>query len=127
MRNEVKEGYPLEDFAKAWASHRKYTWLAWGFFLGWIPFGVFVIGPLERLRWDWAVFPALGIYLIGLIISSNLASRFRCPRCGSRYYTWGPLGLGHNGFARKCGNCRLRKWFCQSKVQAQEELAEFES
>jgi hypothetical protein len=126
MRNEVRDGFPLEDFAEAWNGHRKRKQLMWALFLGWLPFGAFVIGGLERWGLNWAVFPAFGLYFIALMVASNKASNFRCPRCDSRFYAWGPWGMGHNGFARKCGNCQLSKWQCQSEGQAQETLSELD-
>ena len=117
MMNEagyrVREGYPKHNCAEEWTRHRKYTHIAWGLFAGWIPFG-FVVGSLIvwlHLRVNLA-FVALIPYLLGLVIFANVVSVFRCPRCGNRFYAWGPWGLGHNSFARKCGNCGLRKWQC---------------
>ena len=49
-------------------------------------------------------------YMFAMVVASWKRSRFRCPHCGSRFYYWGPFV--RNGFARKCGNCELRKWQC---------------
>jgi hypothetical protein len=113
MRGEIREGFPIEDCAGAWAGHRRYTHVTWALFFCWIPYGALVFEVFqELLHLPNFVIPVIVPYVLALIIVSNLVSRFRCPRCGSRFYAWGPFGLGHNGFARKCRNCGLRKWKC---------------
>jgi len=120
---KVREGYPLPDCEAAWAKHRKWTRITWGLFLGWIPFAFSVIELLEIQPKRFGVetpaaivFTLFGGYVLSLIIISNIVSAFRCPRCGARFYAWGPWGLGHNGFARKCRNCGLKKWQCDDVI-----------
>jgi hypothetical protein len=116
----VRDGYPKHNCAEEWAKHRKLTRIVWGLFAGWIPYGFFVITSLNWLHLGINLaFVAIIPYILALLIISNLASNFRCPRCGSRFYAWGPWGLGHNGFARKCRNCGLPKWQCGGLDQAQ--------
>jgi hypothetical protein len=117
---KVRDGYPKQNCAEEWTKHRKRTHIVWGLFAGWIPYGFFVgITVLNwlRLRPSFA-FAAVVPYMLALVIFSNVVSAFRCPRCGSRFYAWGPWGLGHNSFARKCRNCGLRKWQCDGTSQA---------
>lgn len=116
MRGEVREGYPIANCSEVWAKHRRYTRLSWGLFLGWIPYGGLIGGIF--LAWlhlpSSFAFAAVVPYVLALITVSQIVSMFRCPRCGSRFYAWGPFGLGRNGFARKCRNCGLLKWQCDS-------------
>ncbi len=126
MRNEVREGYPVADFGAVWEKYRKYFWISIAMFVGWMPFGVVIIGGLERWNLNWAVFPAIAIYIVAMSAASIKASGLRCPRCGSRFFEWGPFGAGHNPFARKCGNCGLKKWQCQTIAEAIEGLKQDE-
>ena len=113
MRGKVRDGFPIEDCAGAWAKHRRYMRLTWVIFVGWIPYGALVIEVFQvLLHLPTFVIPAIVPYVLALILLSNLVSMFRCPRCGSRFYVWGPFGLGHNGFAKKCRNCGLKRWQC---------------
>jgi hypothetical protein len=98
--------------AEAWTKRGRYTRLTWRLFLGWIPYGVLAFTLSELLNIPGLVILAIVPYVLALIIVSNLASRFRCPRRGSLFYAWNPFGWGHNGFARKCRNCGLQKWQC---------------
>ena len=68
---------------------------------------------LDWLHLAAAIWVAIIVYVIVLVVFSISVSSFVCPRCGERFYAWGRWGLGHNGFARKCGNCDLRKWQCE--------------
>jgi hypothetical protein len=95
-----------------WTKHRKQTRIVWALFVGWIPYGIFVLRTETSTHSDY-VGLALIPYVLVLMIVSAKASWFRCPRCRERFYAWGPWGLGHNGFARKCRNCGLRKWQCE--------------
>jgi hypothetical protein len=68
------------------------------------------------LRWlhlAAAIWVAIIPYVVVLVVFSINVSNFACPRCGNCFYAWGPWGLGHNSFARKCRNCGLRKWQCE--------------
>jgi hypothetical protein len=111
---KVRDGYPV-DYASAWAAHRKVRRVLWGLLAGWIPYGAFVgviiLGLFPGLNSGW-IFVAVAPYLIALGVVANLVGNFRCPRCGFRFFAWGPFGLGHNTFARKCRNCGLKKWQC---------------
>jgi hypothetical protein len=127
MRNELRGGYPVADFAAVWAKYRRWRWIKWGLFLGWVPFIVAFSDRMEHWHQEWAVFPVLAICLVTLIAASWITSRLRCPRCGSRFFEFGPFGLGQNPFARKCGNCELGKWQCQSVDEAVAELDELRS
>jgi hypothetical protein len=115
---KVRDGFPKQNCAEEWAKHRKRTRVVWGLFAGWIPYVFFVIAVLNWLhvRTTFA-FVALVPYILAFVIFGNVVSVFRCPRCGSRFYAWGPWGLGHNSFARKCRNCGLRKWQCDGISQ----------
>jgi hypothetical protein len=85
--------------------------------VGWIPYGFVVIKVCTWLRiFSPLIFVLLGFYIVGFLIVGNLASGFRCPRCGAGFCTFGPWGIGHNSFARKCGNCGLRKWACSQDL-----------
>jgi hypothetical protein len=114
MTYRIRDGFPKTNCAELWAKHRKLNRIGWSLFAGWIPYGIVIIQVFSR--WlhakDWLVFGALGLYAIGWVAVMNFVSAFRCPRCGSRFYAWGPWGMGHNSFARKCRNCGLRKWQC---------------
>ena len=92
MKGEIKEGFPIAKCAEAWTKHRRYTRLTWGLLFGWIPYGVLAFSISELLHIRGLVILAIVPYVLALIIVSNLASRFRCPRCGSFFYAWGPFG-----------------------------------
>jgi hypothetical protein len=115
MRTRVRDGYPIANCAEAWAKHRLHNRMALGLWLGWIPYGsLLMLVLVVWLHLSPGFMVAAGVpYLVALVIVGNRASVFRCPRCGSRFYAWGPFGLGRNGFARKCRNCGLRKWQCE--------------
>lgn len=124
-RSPVRVGYPLANCEKAWRRHRIVTRWCWGLFLGWLPYGVLVGFPSERViaRWHlpgWLAFIPFVAYMLAFLVVGNVQARFRCPRCGSRFYAFGPFGLGHNGFARKCSNCQLRKWNCPATATLQD-------
>jgi uncharacterized membrane protein (DUF485 family) len=110
----IREGYPKLNCAEEWKKHRIRTRIALGLFVGWLPYGFLVSFLLNWLhsRVDFAFGAAVIPYALALIVLSIVVSHFHCPRCGSRFYAWGPWGMGHNGFARKCRNCGLRKWQC---------------
>lgn len=115
-----KPGYPLPDCPAAWRTHRKWQRLSWILFALWLPFGACVFYLLEALPQKmWGreapapvVFGLLGTYAIAWVVVCNLAAAMKCPNCGFGFFAWGPWGLGHNTFARKCRNCGLRKWEC---------------
>ncbi len=111
---KMRAGYPKDNCAEEWTKHRKYKRIVWILFAGWIPYGCLVVFILSRLHTTAAAafVAALIPYILALVIFANLVSIFRCPKCGSRFYAWGPWGLGHNSFARKCRNCGLHKWQC---------------
>jgi hypothetical protein len=111
----VRDGYPKPNCAEEWAKHRKRTYIVWGLFAGWIPYGFLIMTLVSWLHSSYAAAPFIAIvpYALALLLLSMVVSNFRYPRCGNRFYAWGPWGLGHNGFARKCRNCGLRKWQCE--------------
>jgi hypothetical protein len=103
----------LENCSEEWAEHRKQTRIVWVLFAGWIPYGALSFMLLNWLHLAAAIWVAIILYVIVLVVFSVSVSNFACPRCGERFYAWGRWGLGHNSFARKCGNCGLRKWQCE--------------
>jgi hypothetical protein len=110
---KVRDGYPKVNCAEEWTKHRQRTRIVWLLFAGWIPYGFLINIVLTWLHVPINfAFVAVIPYLVAFVISSNVVSMFRCPRCGSRFYAWGPWGLGHNAFARSWRNCGLRKWQC---------------
>jgi len=115
LNYRVREGYPRSDCAEAWATHRKTTQVLWGLIAGWIPFYLVIAETsarfLPKSNFKYA-FIAAAAYIAGLVVVGNMVNLFRCPRCGSRFYAWGPFGLGHNMFKRHCRNCGLCKWQC---------------
>jgi hypothetical protein len=118
----VRDGHPSKlDCAEEWKKHRIRTRIAWGLFAGWLPYGFLVSFLLRFLhsQVDFAFGAAIVPYAFTWIILSIAVSNFRCPQCGNRFYSWGPGGMGHNSFARKCRNCGLRKWRCDGLDQGQ--------
>ena len=119
---KVRDGYPRADCAAAWEGHRRMKLLVLVMFAGWIPFGLTAMLLFHGLHLDSAsdwIFPVVFVpYMLALLIVANVAAHFRCPQCGSRFYAWGPFGMGHNGFARKCRNCGLKKWQCNDQSRA---------
>jgi hypothetical protein len=112
--DKIRAGYPKQDCAEEWTKHRNHKRFVWALFIGWIPYGGLVVFILNLLhmRAAFVFVAALVPYILALVVFTNMASIFRCPRCGSRFYAWGPRGVGHNSFARNCRNCGLRKWKC---------------
>jgi hypothetical protein len=64
--------------------------------------------------------PAL-LYLSTFVTVAYVKQKFRCPRCGARFYRWGPWGIFKGGIVRDCYNCGLKKWQCLEEVSAETE------
>ena len=110
----VHPNFPQRTCLESWQRHRSRCRWSWGLLAGWIPFGMALIKTADALRLPTPIFIACGgAYIVALMGVSFSVNLFRCPRCGHRFYAWGPFGLGHNSFARKCRNCGLRKWKCE--------------
>jgi predicted RNA-binding Zn-ribbon protein involved in translation (DUF1610 family) len=111
---KARAGYPAADCPNRWRNHRRWIRRTWALFAGWVPANLAVFYVLHKLSVPegWWMFVTPVGYAIVMIVVANITSNFRCPRCGQRFYAWGPWGLGHNSFARKCRNCGLRKWQC---------------
>jgi hypothetical protein len=109
----TRPGYPLQTCAAAWEKHRKNQRILIALYAGLFPSFLLagcLIAGYPRIFHD---FPYIMVLYVACIwIASFRFSRFRCPRCGNRFDAFGPLGMGHNSFARKCRNCGLRKWEC---------------
>lgn len=110
----MRPGYPAADCRQRWARHRLWSRLAIGMFLGWIPYGFCIFEILSSLRLEQTplMFVPVAAYALAWVVICNLAGTMRCPRCGFRFFAFGPFGLGVNQFARKCRNCGLKKWHC---------------
>jgi hypothetical protein len=117
---KIRGGYPRVDCGELWEQHRRRTWICWGMFFGWIPYGaaVFRLLSLIHLSESPVIVILLGGYILTWVVLGCLVGQFRCPRCGGRFYAWGPWGLGHNGFKRSCRNCGLRKYQCDDVSSA---------
>jgi hypothetical protein len=121
---QVVNGYPKQNCSEEWAKHRKLKIAFWGLFAGWIPCGFLVITATNWLKFpNYALAAIVVPYALAWIVLHIIVSNFRCPRCGSRFYAWGPWGLGHNGFATKCRNCGLRKWQCDGTVETSDRIS----
>ena len=114
MSGERRQGEPITNCAEAWKRHRRYWRVIWGLIAGWLPYGV-IMGAISllwpRLPFNF-LFAATIPYFLALIVVSQIALLFRCPRCASHFYARGPLVLGQNAFTKKCRNCGLPKWQC---------------
>jgi hypothetical protein len=76
----VRAGYPLPDFAAAWAKHRKLSRIAIWMFVLWIPYGCLVFalaGGCEQAMRLW--FAPMVVYRLAWIA------------IGNRAWTWFPL------------------------------------
>lgn len=116
---KVRDGYPLANCAAAWSRHRTITRWCWGLLLGWVPFCILVFEAfqpiLKRLHApEWFAFLPFAAFVLAIIVLGNIQGTFRCPQCGSRFYAFGPWGIGYNSYARNCRNCGLRKYECPS-------------
>lgn len=102
-----------QSCSEEWAKHRKQARIVWALVAGWIPYAALSFLLLNWLHVVAAIWVAIISYLLVLVVFSSRFSNFACPKCGERFYAWGPWGLGHNSFARKCRNCGLHKWKCE--------------
>jgi hypothetical protein len=112
MEFEIRGGYPRRDFKAAWTRHRRLSLISSASYL--------VIPALMVVGWliqrpikipEFAGTVAITVCFLSFVVLRLTLALFRCPRCGRGFYFyWG--GWGHNPFARKCGNCGLRKWDC---------------
>jgi hypothetical protein len=99
---------PGADYTAAWTDHRNRCRWCFGISLGGLAFisVVFILSPFEAIR-EVEVGILIPIWFVASIVAAFRASWFTCPRCGQRFFaTW----WYHNGFARRCVHCRLRKW-----------------
>ena len=115
---KVRNGYPSHNCAAEWTKHRTRSHLFWGLLAGWIPYGILVVAVSNWLhsRSEIGFVVVLMPYLLALFVFANMVSVFRCPRCGSPFYAWGPRRIVHNSFATRCRNCGLQKWQCDGTV-----------
>src|SRR5580704_1320405 len=92
---KMRAGYPKDNCTEEWTKHRKYKRMVWILFAGWIPYGSLVVLIVSRLHTTagFVFVAALIPYILALVIFANLVSIFRCPKCGSRFYGWGPWAL----------------------------------
>lgn len=108
MRERIDQG----PYAPAWREYRSLARLSWVLFLGYIPgvgliwfligasFGYSTIGDVARTV-------VLITWMVAALVVSNRAARFRCPRCGKKFFS---RTFSHNSFARRCVHCGLPKW-----------------
>ena len=116
----VREGYPVSNCEEVWKIHGQ--WSAWfsGLGLGFLPFVMATFAFVEWLRRfvrfpDWLAFLLILLYFAAFVIIGYVKQHFRCPRCGARFYRWGPWGLFQGGITRDCYNCGLKKWECSEE------------
>jgi hypothetical protein len=122
----VREGYPVSNCEEVWKIHGQ--WSAWffGLGLGLLPFVMATFALAEWLRRfvqfpDWLAFLPVWMYFAALVILGYVKQQLRCPRCGARFYRWGPWGIFKGGIVRDCSNCGLKKWQCLEEVSAETE------
>src|SRR4051812_13047397 len=96
--------------SNAWEVYRRLRWQYWTAYLGGFVLAcvltllVMRVAP-QSLK---VVFPALAIlWMAACVVTGCRAARFRCPRCGKRFFT---NGWGSNSYAKKCTHCGLPKW-----------------
>jgi hypothetical protein len=111
---KLRDGYPKLDCHAEWRRYRKLFWTSIALFVSWLPYGILIFTLARASRTTETIGPLifLGAYMTLFLSVSIMGSNFRCPRCGYRFFAWGPFGLGHNSFARACRNCKLQKWTC---------------
>jgi len=103
------------DYTSAWDAYRRRRRWVFGIGLGgWAGLGVFAMllhaGNFQGKRPSIPEFCFSTLILIWFVTSAIAGIRlsfFKCPRCGRQFFaTW----WYHNGFARRCVHCGLRKW-----------------
>ncbi len=96
------------DYLSSWRDYRRRRITFWIVFLGGGPFVVLVGAAVTRLSPSSAgVVATWVVWAACFAVSSNRLLRWRCPRCGERFFWAGPI---HFGLARRCMHCGLRKW-----------------
>jgi len=123
---KVRDGYPLPNCEEAWKVHAR--WAAYSLWMG-IGILPFTMGTFAFEEWlsrfirlpDALTFLPVLFYLAVFVIVAYVKQQFRCPRCGARFYRWGPWGIFKGGIVRECYNCGLKKWACpEESVEAPE-------
>ena len=107
-------GYPKANCVEEWNLHRKWRLLS-------------IISPFALFGLAIVIFAGFGKelgkiagYVVSLvlavlyILANTKAASFKCPRCGFDFYPMRYAGFGYKILARKCQNCGLKKWECDS-------------
>jgi ribosomal protein S27AE len=86
--------------------YRKRNLVFFVLFLGWVPFGVCVVGPLGRYFNSEGLARALvTVWFMAIAASAIWRLNWICPRCGKKFYTkW----WYKNVATLKCVNCGYR-------------------
>ena len=101
-------------YVDAWRGYRRWARLRWVAFLGYIPFGLAIVGLNRWLGVPLAQMgpgdgpPALVVawfFFFGVTVI--VAGAFKCPRCKKQFFS---TGWWRNPLTSRCLNCRLQKW-----------------
>lgn len=117
-----KPGYPVADCPAVWQRYRKAQRFSLTLVVLWpviVALNLVFLAILPLLVWHRAVaapvfFSVLGFSGSVLVLVGKTALSLRCPNCGYRFFAWGPWGLLHSRYTRKCRNCGLYKWTCNN-------------
>ena len=97
-------------YTSSWQHYNRWYFASLGLFIGYLP--TFVIASAlfpDALNRSAVVFPLFLIYAGAWVTSSNIARRWKCPRCGEPFFGSMWLPQWPMAFVQKCRYCGLPK------------------
>ena len=102
-----------QRYDEVWRSHRRWFRAVWLLWLGWLPFGWFVVFPvMRRSHSDAPGFAVAFVYMAAFLFAGTRASSLRCPRCGERFFSRGRLAQPMGQYLHPLSSAKGRwsKW-----------------
>jgi len=100
----------MSEYVTQWQDYRRRRDLQLFALIGFVP-AVFVVALVSLLLFD-SDKPAVAFlfcWMAFFVVASQRFSRFRCPRCGDRFFLHSGSS-SYSMFAKKCVHCGLPKY-----------------